>query len=304
MTYTPRPVAGYSDRGAEQFYDNVKREDNPYPDGTLAAAEWDIGWLDCKVSETEMLLCDEQADEYEYDEFKHYRSAARYYRNGILFDLKQLLPDAQTVSEAIGIPVEKWPSNCYAISCAVVNSGILDNLREVYGEPRPTYGVYSGNISAESLFAGRRIARHGWIEFTSGVVVDPTAWVFTATEPELSVANTDDYDMGGNLLKSRLLERKVPARNPDGPFTRWHGNNPDVVETVANLLKDTEFSTALTATKEQYFYLANLAPEAIGEYTPEIYRALDRMGMGAFIPVDNREHAIPPEPVTASAFKL
>lgn len=119
-------------------------------------------------------------------------------------------PTLLQVQTAIGIPVQKWKGQCYGISCAIVESGV------VKGEA--VYGHYLGEVHPDSLlFHGSLVNTHGWIILEKGYrakVLDPTRWVFENKKPYLYWGNSlEEYDEGGNVLRGELALPK-PEFNP------------------------------------------------------------------------------------------
>lgn len=100
------------------------------------------------------------------------------------------------VAKAIGVPVEKWSGNCYAIACSMLRAKLLKG--------RPAYGHWVGDVHPRSPFYSKTspFQRHGWVVVEErgphaerpGLVVDPTRWVFEAVEPYIYVGRPNDVD--------------------------------------------------------------------------------------------------------------
>lgn len=101
------------------------------------------------------------------------------------------------VVKGIGIPVQQWSGNCYAIACAMLRAKLVRG--------RPAYGHWLGRVHPQSPFARRGqqpFVRHGWIVIDErgdhaqrpGRILDPTRWVFEAREPYLFIGGPPDQD--------------------------------------------------------------------------------------------------------------
>lgn len=146
-------------------------------------------------------LFDEGADPWSalLDEYPHLGGDAADV--GVGFDI-------QTVAAVIEMPVADWPGNCYAVACKMLAAGLLAG--------RAVYGHYLGPIHPGTMFHGKPIVHHGWIETPDGRIVDPTRWVFTGASPYIHEVELPclDYDEGGNVwLLSR--QRPAPEHDPD-----------------------------------------------------------------------------------------
>lgn len=182
---------------------------------------------------------------------------------------------AQEVAERIGWPLREWPGNCYAVSCRMLKKGVLRG--------RPVYGNYLGPVEASSMFHGKPVVRHGWIERDDGMVVDPTRWVFEGVEPYIHVGMpTMEYDEGANVLRA-MHARPAPEFDPGKRMVAVPGANAQAV--FAALLGMNEVRAEVNA--EQAFWLGNLALQRLGADAEVIYQALTDMGLSAFVPTDN-----------------
>ena len=282
--FRPRPVDGYREQGAQAWMDGQPISACPHPETTLASAEWRLG----HVAEARMAsLGGPFSDEImALDDEEH---AARMDRAAAVNSAARAMPSAAVAADAIGLPTDRWPMNCHAVATAVVEAGLMAPLEAEHGPARVCYGVFDGAISARSPFAGRRVARHGWIEFPSGLVVDPTRWVFDGVGPALWAGSSEDYDLGAARLRRAVGGRPPPPFDLRGKVHRITGNDPAIAAAVGALLRDApRIARDRTLGAAQAFWLANLPPEAMGAEAPDIHHELERMGLGALIPVDSR----------------
>jgi len=190
--------------------------------------------------------------------------------------------DPHKIAEAIGIPLAKWPGNCYGIACAIVDAGLVEGTA--------VYGHWRGSV-AESGFFGPRahhpFVQHGWIAAPDGRVIDPTRWVFEDVSPYIYVGRADEaeYDEGGNAWRRALLR---PPPEPEGARAYALRLSAGALAHVQRLLGDTERAF----TREQVAWLANLPYDALGPFVVEVYAAYeDHEHLPAFIPWDNRQRA-------------
>jgi hypothetical protein len=74
---------------------------------------------------------------------------------------------ARDVAKAIGLPVEKWPGQCYGIASEMLRAGLIKDA-EVLGVAQLRYGHWLGPVSddcpVEGFKSGAPFQRHGWIE--------------------------------------------------------------------------------------------------------------------------------------------
>lgn len=173
------------------------------------------------------------------------------------------------------MPLGEWAGNCYAVSCAMLERGVVRG--------RAVYGIYWGPVDESSMFYGKQVVRHGWIECDDGALVDPTRWVFESAEPYIYVGRlSEDYDEGANRLRA-YLARPAPMFDPEKPMVTVPGTRER--EVFAFLLGMDVVTSKINA--EQAFWLGNLTLDALGEDAKVVYQALESMGLQAFIPVDN-----------------
>lgn len=185
--------------------------------------------------------------------------------------------DALHVAEAIDLPLDQWPGQCYGISCAVLKANIVKG--------RAVYGHYRGHVAPGTLFSGRTIIQHGWIETEDGRVVDPTRWVFEGAKPyiyEADIGATEDYDEGGNHYRLKN-EKPAPAFNE---AERVFKLSEEVAPIINGLLQDKQ--NGMKASLSQMFWLANLSLISLGEHAKVLYSELDRLNLMAMVPLDNK----------------
>lgn len=183
--------------------------------------------------------------------------------------------EVMAVAEHIGVPVERWPGQCYAVAYAMVQHKLV--------EGQPVYGHYLGVIHPKSMFAGKPLVSHGWVRTPAGGVCDPTRWVFEQAEPYIyTAAETGrEYDEGGNLFRL-LRERPAPKRSKKDEVNEvpvW------AREVFATLLGRKDLTAV---SNEDALWIANLSLLTLNTHAGPIYQALAEMDLSAFIPLDNR----------------
>lgn len=188
--------------------------------------------------------------------------------------------DAEKIAARIGVSLGEWPGNCYAIACKMVKSKVVKG--------RPAYGNYHGPIDPESMFACKTIVRHGWIERSDGMIVDPTRWVFECVEPYVYVGLPSmEYDEGANLLRARFA-RPAPMFDPNKQVVSIP--NGEARELMCGLLGMSEVRSEINT--EQAFWLGNMPIQALGDHDKLVYQTLVEMGLKVFVPIDNYERAM------------
>lgn len=184
-------------------------------------------------------------------------------------------------------PASKWAGRCYEIACALVKHGL------VTGEP--LYGHYLGPIAEGSQFGARRghgFVQHGWVLAPDGKIIDPTRWVFEAVDPYIYMGpNKGLYDEGGNTVRL-ALEQPCPGYLPPTDPQDF----PTIYDVDLSPLSDAAKGHLLALMREppgvnnrMVFWVANLAPERLGEHLDEVYEFLcNRDDFEVAIPMDNR----------------
>lgn len=194
------------------------------------------------------------------------------------------------VAEEIDTPVTDWPSNCFAIASKIYNAGLVKP-----GVLR--YGFYHGYVSPDSIFAGRPMSRHGWIECPNGLIYDPTRWVFEAVEPYIFFRRPDDgneYDTGMIRMKAAMRASQTPPEySPDEKQVQLVGvwdcqqNTAEIITHVLEekpmIIMDREW----TITMDQAFWLSGLPPNVFPiENMKELYLIMEKSKLKMLISVD------------------
>ncbi len=192
-----------------------------------------------------------------------------------------------TICAELNRPVTDWIGKCYAISCAIVEAGLV--------EGRAVYGHWDGDVSPDcEVFSPSRIfQRHGWIVLNDGRVLDPTRWVFEAVDPYLWIGEAgEEYDRGGD--RWRAEQEIPPPAFPNIIFEKMHRDSgldeklpEDAQEFVGSLLGGPPHITL-----EQAMWLANRPLSGLGPFAKEIFEGLVASDHGAFIPIDNRTEVL------------
>jgi hypothetical protein len=190
------------------------------------------------------------------------------------------------LAKTIHLPLEHWPGNCYAVCCELVRWGGIDGA--------PVYGTYSGRIAPTSIFAGRSCAHHGWIVY-EGIIMDPTRWAFDMVPPQMyvSVVGDDEYDAGSNRFRQGMRgpAPRYAVGEPQLRILKW---NVSTYARVTTLLSDASVDRRRCLTEAQGVWLANLTLEELGEHALVLFRWLEAVGQGGWIPIDNRRAVLTP----------
>lgn len=192
--------------------------------------------------------------------------------------------DATTVADAIQCPLAKWPGQCFAIASQLVKAYRLKGTA--------VYGMFVGKIDLKSHFGHRQhgLTQHGWIRMKSGVLVDPTRWVFEAVKPYIFVTtdtNHSDYDEGANTA----LEIAQVARQNSGLVKK--GNDiaiPKGLQVVVSKLLNDSARTGISASEA--FAVANTPLKQLGSNAKAVYAWLAKANLKALIPIDNRKRIL------------
>lgn len=194
--------------------------------------------------------------------------------------------DALAVADQIGIPLQRWPGNCYGISCAVARAGI------VVGAVR--YGHFLGEVSPDCtrFRHDQPFQRHGWIDLADNVsVCDPTRWVFEAVEPYVYIGpKGKDYDVGGNQWREAML-REPPSYDPAADRANievWK-----FCPTAHRYVMDVLLEGAPGITMDMAFWLGALPLQAFKQHAEAVYRAFLDAGQAAMVPIDNMHFVLP-----------
>lgn len=183
-------------------------------------------------------------------------------------------PSISAIAKAIGMKPRYWRGRCHHVAYDIIASGLIE------GEDR--YGLYHGPIDPKGFFGKRPFSRHGWIEMPDGNICDPTRWVFTNDVPHLYVCGPNpEYDFGGNAMRA-ATDQGPPAHNPRAEQFKLELSAATREEINSRFKgKGGEYYT-----KDQIRWLANIDPDSVRN-PGEVYRAIVRAGMEAYIPMDN-----------------
>jgi hypothetical protein len=270
-----RPFVSHADQGVEAYLNGKTEADNPHREGSVAHFEWLKGHLFQKVDSGD--LNEDDAD------------CARVYHDDTVLEARRAtsrlqldLPSAMAVAEAIGMPVESWKGNCFAVSVATLESGVLDEFQEKHGSLFPAYGLYDGPLAS-----GRRgMNRHGWLESVEGHVVDPTRWVFTNEYPHLWAGPLEDYDLAGMRLRS--VYRPESAPKPEGQEIALGINDPNALRAFDRVLGDSDVTRTGRITPNRLHFLLNSPLEKLGTDAAMFISTADRLNRGVLVPIDTR----------------
>lgn len=276
-----RPLHDYFTQGEDAWFDGNSEASNPYLPETLAWQEWHRGNMFAETHHNSDFDQDREAGRLMY--FEEAVSHSRW----MLAQLKLDLPTVDEAAAAIGVPAEKWPSNCYGISTLILDSGILDDFQDKHGKLFLTFGKYTGPVASNSIFAGKPIIQHGWLESPNGFVVDPTRWVFEPEFTDIWAGVISDYDMGAARLNLRMRPHVPDA---DEKMIRILVNDTDILRIIDQLLEGkAEAQNTGQVSMTQLHWLANLPLEKLGDQAERVYSALKTSDAAGLIPQDNRK---------------
>jgi hypothetical protein len=195
------------------------------------------------------------------------------------------LPTIARCEKVLGLPAEKWKGQCYGISCALVEKGLVEGAA--------VYGHWLGPVAKGSFFVNKKDApfiQHGWVLCPDGSIVDATRWVFENVAPYIHHARSDRYyDEGGNSFRE-TFRGAPPVFDPTDKMYNFSERDFDdeTWDFILGLLRaDPANQREYTLSRPQLFYLGNTSPARLGMYLPNVYRALIRNGNEAIIPMDN-----------------
>jgi hypothetical protein len=161
-------------------------------------------------------------------------------------------------SAALGVWEDKlgraieWAGRCYELAQAGIKAGL------VYGKAR--YGHWVGPVAEDSMFHGKPVIHHGWVELPDGSVVDPTRWEFEGKLPYIYHGPSDHYDVGGNLLRKQFVK---PCYDFDPKAKRLY----PLPRAIRPLIPKSKNNIA---TAEQVFWMANLPVDELLPYALHI----------------------------------
>ncbi|MBY3433039.1 hypothetical protein HFN89_02445 [Rhizobium laguerreae] len=270
-----RPFVSHADQGVQAYLNGKSEADNPHREGSVAHIDWLKGHLFQKMDSGDLNEDDHDCARVYHDDVVH---EARRTTSRLQLDL----PEASAVAEAIGMPVESWRGNCFAVSVATIESGVLDEFQEKHGSLFPTYGIYDGPLAS-----GRRgMNRHGWLESVAGYVVDPTRFVFTNEYPHLWAGPLDDYDLAGMRLRSAYRPQSAPKS--EGQQLVLGINDPHALRAFDRVLGDDEVSRTGMITANRLHWLLNAPLETLGTDAAMFIKTADRLQRGVLVPIDTR----------------
>lgn len=183
--------------------------------------------------------------------------------------------DIYEIAKKIEWGIDKWPGNCYAISCRIVDERIIKG--------KAVYGHYYGPINQNNKCFNelRPFQRHGWIR-TEKNIVDFTRWVFEEKTPYIySAPFNEEYDEGGNRFR-KICRNPVPIFDITEKQIDLKLNNHTRYFVLDNLLGGSP-----RITLRQAVWIANLDLQTLDKYAPKIYSALKSANLKAAIPIDN-----------------
>lgn len=184
----------------------------------------------------------------------------------------------EKAEKAIGIPAADWGGRCHEIADAILKT----KLEFVKGGTLH-YGNWLGPIHSESIFAGRPICHHGWIqkmEGTKTLIIDPTRWAFEGRKPYIFMGPQDFYDDGGQEAQAHRVG-KAPEPEGGKKFA------PPLDIHAVNLLKKEGLSPQKKLAENQICHLANLPPKFFPmEEIRAIHQWLTAIGRAGLIPLD------------------
>jgi len=198
------------------------------------------------------------------------------------------LIDIQAAAEAIGLPVPSWEGKCYVIASLFVQKGLL---------PRGSVAVYGhwvGPVEEGTYFHRRRshpFVQHGWCVLPDGRVCDPTRFVFEGATPYVYLGESDYYDEGGNTMRHHSL-RPCPfpgsgSNAAQNAPTALHEKLPEGALILVERLIPFESPWSF----HQVHWLVNVPLELLEEHAHAVFEAVCAVGVGGFIPLDNKRKA-------------
>lgn len=200
--------------------------------------------------------------------------------------LKQTRLTLKQAEDAIGEPASAWKARCFEIASRLVKAGVVSGVA--------VYGHWTGPVKRGTLFYGKPIIQHGWVLLPDKTICDPTRWVFEGAQPYLYFGPADHYDEGGNKYRMRALGDPPPYNRFEKLVTFTNEILPETealnfIEKTFDLLEqyvDLTYTVG-TITIRQLSWLANADPTFLGKHAWPIYKAIERLKLKAFIPIDN-----------------
>ena len=176
------------------------------------------------------------------------------------------------------IPSYKWHGKCTLIAHSA--HGFVGG-HEVYGK-------YEGRVDEDGYWGDRRALpnNHGWVLLDDGRVLDPTRWSFENVEPYIYIGSDEDYDEGGNRMRS-VFQRPCPSAEDGQPLA-----NLKEVFASAPLFERLTKTPFEKITRDQACWVANLSYDELDLAVASIYETLIANKMKVYIPIDNIKRAI------------
>lgn len=270
-----RPLHGYEALGEVAFRNGVPQDDCPHEEGTMAYLDWQVGWCGA-LSDSGM--GDRVANG---GKLMKALAACQEHLEGVF----AAAPGVDEAERAIEMPASEWHGRCFEIATKVLESGILDDLQQRVGKLHAVYGKYCGPVAPGSYFDGKPIIQHGWIENESGLVIDPTRFVFAGENPYLWFGSSSDYDLGGQRLKN-AMHMPAPDFTPEKADALTNGDM-QTREAFDRLLggagRAVETGSVGIA---QMFWIGTLSLDTLGEDVALIYEEFKAQGKKGFVPID------------------
>lgn len=189
----------------------------------------------------------------------------------------------------IGEPAEAWKLRCFEIALAGASATLVPG-KAVYGkflaQAHPESPLYRPGQDKVGY-------RHGWvIDRDTGIIYDPTRWVFENAPPYIfkgAASAHPEYDEGSNTF-NRMFRQPCPPMS--GPMYKGHRASwgqafrpdlpPSLIRHLQTLIGDDRgFNRA------RVHWLANHAPEELGDACKVFYEYLAKTGMRTAVPYDN-----------------
>ena len=186
--------------------------------------------------------------------------------------------DIDAIANEINDNKENWVARCFEISSAIVKADLV--------EGKAVFGKYYGKIHKDSFFNNSSFPNHGWILTKHNYIIDPTRWVFEATEPYIYIGEVDnyEYDRGSNVLKSLLSPlNNVPTFDNSGRIIEIE--DQEIENLFSQLLLDKKEPNKISI--NQALVVASSSLSELDTSAKPIFQWLSDNGLQAFIPIDN-----------------
>lgn len=192
-------------------------------------------------------------------------------------------------AKVLNFPLEKWPGQCSGVSASLLEAKLIRDGRLVRG-------LWVGPVAVGSIFHGRPISGHTWIERSDGTIVDPTRWAFEMVTPYIFHGLYDrNYDKGGNRFRG-AFNGACPAHDASTVEVTLTCASVEAATCIRELLPPDsladEESPDVLCNAAQVHWLANCAPARLGIYAREIFEAIVAAGYRARIPIDNQREVL------------